>query len=56
MLLPYPMDSSFVVHVSKLGNDANGGLAQQYPVSLTADAKLTIASAVSAVPDRKSVV
>lgn len=56
MWLPYPMDSSFVVHVSKLGNDANGGLALQYPISLTVDAKLTIASAVSAVPDGGTIV
>lgn len=42
------LDSVNVWHVSKAGNDANGGHAQQYPVGLAADAKLTIAAAVAA--------
>ncbi len=50
-MLPWFGDSAFVVHVSKLGNDANGGLAQQYPVALAADAKLTIAAALAVCPD-----
>jgi len=41
-------DSDHVFHVSKTGNDANGGLAQQYPISLVNDSKLTIGSALSA--------
>ena len=50
-MIPWAGDSSFVIHVSKSGNDANGGIAQQYPVSFANDAKLTIGSAVSACPD-----
>ena len=50
-MIPWVGDSSFVIHVSKSGDDANGGVAQQYPVSLANDAKLTISSAVSACPD-----
>lgn len=40
-------DSGHVFHVSKAGNDANGGLAQQYPVSLANDSKLTVNSALT---------
>lgn len=41
-------DSSHVWHVAKTGNDGNGGHAQQYPVALVVDAKLTIAAAIAA--------
>lgn len=40
-------DSDHVFHVAKTGNDNNGGLAQQYPISLVNDAKLTIGSALT---------
>jgi len=50
-MLPWLGDSAFVVHVAKAGNDGNGGLAQQYPVDLAADAKLTIAGALAVCPD-----
>ncbi len=49
-------DSASVIHVSKSGNDANGGVAQQYPVSLANDSKLTIGSALSACPDGGTIV
>ncbi|KPJ66958.1 MAG: hypothetical protein AMJ43_06445 [Coxiella sp. DG_40] len=52
----YGCDSGHVFHVSKAGNDANGGLAQQYPVSLANDSKLTIASAVSAASDGDNII
>jgi pectin methylesterase-like acyl-CoA thioesterase len=41
-------DSAHVFHVAKSGADVNGGLAQQYPIALAADAKLTINSAITA--------
>jgi len=41
-------DSAHVFHVAKSGNDGNGGLAQQYPVALAADAKLTVGGALAA--------
>ncbi len=41
-------DSAHVWHVAKTGDDANGGHAQQYPIALAADAKLTIGAAVTA--------
>jgi len=44
----YLLDSSNVWHVAKTGNDGNGGHAQQYPVALAADAKLTIGAAITA--------
>lgn len=44
----YFLDSSHVLHVAKTGNDSNAGKAQQYPVNLASDAKLTIGSAISA--------
>lgn len=44
-------DSSMVVHVAKTGSNGNSGFATQYPVNLAANAKLTIASALSVVPD-----
>ncbi len=49
-------DSANVIHVSKSGNDANGGVAQQYPVAFAADAKLTIGSAVTACPDGGTII
>ncbi len=49
-------DSANVIHVSKSGNDSNGGVAQQYPVSLASDSKLTIGSALSACPDGGTIV
>ncbi len=49
-------DSANVIHVSKSGNDSNGGVAQQYPVDEAADAKLTIGSALSACPDGGTIV
>lgn len=49
-------DSGHVFHVSKSGDDANGGLAQQYPISLANDSKLTISSAVSAASDGDTIV
>lgn len=52
----YGCDSLFVIHVSKSGNDGNGGVAQQYPVSLANDSKLTIGSALSACPDGGTIV
>ena len=42
------MDSAHVWHVAKAGNNANSGHAAQYPVSLAADAKLTIGAAYAA--------
>ena len=42
------MDSIHVWHVAKTGSDGNGGHAQQYPIDLSADAKLTIPAAVTA--------
>ena len=45
--MSYCCDSANVIHVSKSGDDANGGIAQQYPVSLADDAKLTIAGAIA---------
>ena len=42
------LDSSHVWHVAKAGNDNNGGHAQQYPVNLGNDAKLTIGAAITA--------
>jgi len=42
------LDSVHVWHVAKTGDDANGGHAQQYPIALAADAKLTISAAVTA--------
>lgn len=47
-MIMYNLDSGHVFHVAKSGNDANGGLAQQYPIDLASDAKLTINSALSA--------
>ncbi len=44
----YFLDSSHVWHVAKTGNDGNGGHAQQYPVAFAADAKLTVAAAITA--------
>lgn len=44
----YLNDSARVFHVSKAGNDSNGGVAQQYPVSLANDSKLTIGAAITA--------
>lgn len=44
----YLNDSNRIWHVAKTGSDSNGGHAQQYPVNLAADAKLTIGAAVSA--------
>lgn len=52
----YILDSAHVVHVAKTGNDGNSGKAGQYPVSLAADAKLTIASAVSAAASGDTIV
>lgn len=49
-------DSAHVFHVAKTGNDANGGLAQQYPVAFAADAKLTIASALSVASDGDTII
>ena len=37
-----------VLHVSKAGNDANTGIATTYPIDLSADSKLTFASALAA--------
>jgi len=44
----YLLDSTHVWHVAKTGNDGNGGHAQQYPIALAADTKLTISAAVTA--------
>jgi hypothetical protein len=44
----YFSDSSHTWHVAKTGNDGNGGHAQQYPVNLANDAKLTIGAAITA--------
>jgi len=44
----YLLDSGHVWHVAKTGNDGNGGHAQQYPINLAADAKLTISAAIAA--------
>jgi len=44
----YVNDSSRVWHVAKAGNDGNSGHAEQYPVNLANDAKLTIGVAVTA--------
>lgn len=44
----YSGDSVHVWHVAKSGNDGNGGRAQQYPVDLAADAKLTVQAAINA--------
>lgn len=52
----YGCDSARVFHVSKAGNDSNGGRAQQYPVSLASDSKLTINSAISAASDGDTIV
>jgi len=52
----YGCDSARVFHVSKAGNDANGGVAQQYPVSLANDSKLTINSAISAASDGDTII
>jgi len=49
-------DSANVIHVSKSGNDSNGGAAQQYPVNFANDAKLTIGSAVTACPDGGTII
>jgi pectin methylesterase-like acyl-CoA thioesterase len=49
-------DSSDVIHVAKTGNDGNSGFAAQYPVNFAADAKLTIASALSVVPDGGTII
>jgi len=43
----YLYDSSHVWHVAKTGNDSNGGHAQQYPVNLANDAKLTVGAAIT---------
>jgi hypothetical protein len=48
----YILDSAHVLHVAAaFGDDANAGHAQQYPVNLATDAKLTIGSALSAAVD-----
>ncbi len=52
----YLNDSSRLWHVSKAGSDSNGGHAQQYPVSLANDAKLTIGAAVSAASSGDTIV
>jgi len=44
----YLLDSVHVWHVAKTGNDGNGGHAQQYPINLAADAKLTLSAAIAA--------
>lgn len=49
-------DSAHVFHVAKTGDDANGGLAQQYPIDLAADAKLTIAGALAVAADGDMIV
>ncbi len=52
----YLNDSVRVFHVSKAGNDNNGGKAQQYPVSLANDSKLTIMAAVNAAADGDTII
>ena len=52
----YLGDSAHVIHVAKAGNDANGGVAQQYPINLVADAKLTITAAVAAATAGDSII
>jgi hypothetical protein len=52
----YGCDSGHVFHVSKAGNDANGGLAQQYPIDLAADSKLTIAGAIAVAIDGDTII
>lgn len=52
----YLNDSSRIWHVAKAGSDSNGGHAQQYPVSLASDAKLTISAAVSAAASGDTIV
>lgn len=52
----FPLDSVNVWHVSKAGNDANTGHAAQYPVDLSADAKLTIGAAVLAASSGDTIV
>ncbi len=49
-------DSANVIHVSKSGNDVNGGVAQQYPINFAVDAKLTIGSALTACPDGGTII
>ena len=55
-MIPWLGDSAKVIHVSKSGNDNNGGVAQQYPVSLANDSKLTIGAAVTACPDGGTII
>jgi len=52
----YLFDSSHVWHVAKSGSDTNGGHAQQYPISLASDAKLTIQAAVNVASDGDKIV
>lgn len=52
----YPPDSVHVWHVAKTGNDGNGGHAQQYPIDLSADAKLTIGAAVAAASNGDTII
>lgn len=49
-------DSAHILHVAKAGNDANAGHAQQYPIDLAADAKLTISDAVTDAVDGDTII
>lgn len=54
-MFPY-LATSNVYHVSKLGNDANSGLASSYPIALGTDAKLTVNGAISAATSGDTIV
>jgi hypothetical protein len=52
----YVLDSAHVFHVAKAGSDANSGHAAQYPINLATNAKLTIASAITAAASGDTIV
>ena len=50
------MDSIHTWHVAKTGNNSNSGHAGQYPINLAADAKLTIAAAITAAANGDTII